>query len=98
MAIVDFKAGEITYNEFYIDFDLPFENQEELLTEDLLQVEYKNGYLIDLGWYPEYDKNGKFIIQLIKDGNWNNPIYKQQCRDFKQLKIILNKAINMIKM
>lgn len=95
MTTIDFKAGRITYNEFHVNFNLPFSEQEDCLTEDLLQVEYENGYLIDLGWYPEYDETGKFILQLINNGNWKNPIYKKQSRDWEQLKKSLIKAIDM---
>lgn len=96
MTMIDFKSGRITYNEFHFDFNLPFSEQEDSLMEDLLQVEYENGYLIDLGWYPEYDENGKFILQLIKNDNWKKPIYKKQSRDWEQIKKSLLKAINII--
>lgn len=95
MKTIDFKSGRIIYNEFHFDFDLPFSAQEDSLNEDLLQVQYENGFLIDLGWYPEYDANGKFILQLIKNGNWKSPIYKEQSRTWKQLKESLLKAINI---
>ena len=95
MTTIDFKSGRITYNEFHVNFNLPFSEQEDCLTEDLLQVEYENGYLIDLGWYPEYDETGKFILQLINNGNWEKPIYKKQSRDWKQLKKSLIKVIDM---
>ena len=28
-----------------------------------------------MGWYPEFDLNGEFIVQLIKNGNWEKPVY-----------------------
>jgi len=46
---IDFDVGNIAYNEFHIDFDKNLCEQESSLTEDLLQVEYPNNYLIDLG-------------------------------------------------
>ena len=95
MITIDFKSGRIIYDEFQIDFSLPFSEQEDCLTEDLLQVEYENGYLIVLGWYPEYDENGKFILQLIKNDKWERPIYKKQSRDWKQLRKDLIKTIDM---
>lgn len=96
MNTIDFKSGKITYNEFHFNFNQPFSVQEDFLTEDLLQVQYDNGYLIDLGWYPEFDTNGKFILQVVKDGNWKKPILKEQSRDWKQLKKLLLKAINIV--
>ena len=86
MKKIDFKLGKIIYDEFHIDFSKPFSEQLDSLTEDLLQVEYENGYLIDLGWYPEFDDKGKFTLQLIKNGDWRNPVYKKSFRNCKQLK------------
>lgn len=62
------------------------QGEKEALTEDLVQIEYENGYLIDLGWYPEYDSYGELLVQVIKNYDWESPIYKEQSRDEKQLK------------
>ncbi|MBD5135691.1 MAG: hypothetical protein HDT39_06990 [Lachnospiraceae bacterium] len=96
MEKTDLQSGKITYNEFNIDFSVPYSEQVEELLEDLIQIEYKNGYLIDLGWYPEFNPQGKFIVQVIKNYDWENPIFMEQSRDKKQLEKILLKAINLI--
>ena len=57
---IDFKSGTIK-----------FLDNSEYLKEDLLQVEYPNGFIIDVGWYGE--KNG-FIVNVIKDSDWENPV------------------------
>ena len=95
MKTIDFKSGEITYNELHIDFSLPFSEQEKSLTEDLLLVEYENGYMIDLGWYPEFDEKGKFVLQLINNGNWEKPIYKKKSRKWTHIRKALLKAIDI---
>lgn len=97
MENIDLQSGKITYNQFNIDFNVSYSRQIEELLEDLIQIEYENGYLIDLGWYPEYNPNGKFIVQVIKNYDWEKPIYKEQSRDKKKLKKILLKAINTLK-
>lgn len=43
------RISESEYNEFHFVFNLPFLAQEDSLTEDLLQVQSKNKYLIHLG-------------------------------------------------
>ncbi|MDE5778972.1 MAG: hypothetical protein K2I10_10785 [Lachnospiraceae bacterium] len=96
MEKIDLQSGKITYNEFNIDFCVPYSEQVEELLEDLIQIEYENGYLIDLGWYPEYNPQGKFIVQVIKNYDWEKPIYMEQSRDEKQLEKIFLKAINLI--
>ena len=83
--IMKLNEGRIVYNEFDINFDEDFSNQENCLLEDLLQISYADGYLLDLGWYPEFDANGNFKMQVIKDGNWDSPIYFRECREKNDL-------------
>lgn len=75
---IDFGVGNIVYNEFHIDFNKKLDEQEDSLTEDLLQVEYPNNYLIDLGWYPECNANGNFVITVIYNFDWGKPILKKE--------------------
>lgn len=96
MDNINFKLGKIVYNEFNIDFNVSFFEQLDCLTEDLLQVKYPGGYLLDLGWYPEYNENGRFIVQLIKENNWDCPRYKKSCKDEKKLKKYINEIIMML--
>lgn len=35
------------------------------LREDLLQASLPHEQIIDIGWYPEFDKNAAFRISLI---------------------------------
>ena len=80
-----FKPGNVTYNSFNIAFDIPFSQQEDSLNEDLVQVEYENGYVIDIGWYPEMDPKGSLIIQLIHDHDWNKPVQKTKITEISEL-------------
>ena len=96
MKGIDFQAGITVYDEFHIDFTKSFLEQLDSLKEDLLLVEYEDGYLLDLGWYPEYEADGKFVIQLIKDGRWAEPQYKASCRSQEDLLQILKKVIGLV--
>ena len=55
MLDIDFKSGKVIYNEFNIDFSKPLKLQIYNLNQDLLQVEYKNNYILDVGWSPDFD-------------------------------------------
>lgn len=92
----DFGSGKIVYNEFYIDFDMPFSEQLDALTEDLLQVKYEGGYLLDLGWYPEYEETGCVLVQLVKDGDWRQPIYKGKASNCEELKNNIIEAMKIV--
>lgn len=30
--------------------------------------------LIDLGWYPAYDINGNYVLELIRNFDWDRPL------------------------
>ena len=93
---VDFKGGEITYDDFHIDFNKPLSDQIFSLKEDLFQVSYDEKYLIDIGWYPELSTNGWLKIRVIQNYDWINPLYKKRCKTKKSLKKFLTEAINLI--
>ena len=88
-----FYPGKVNYNTFSIDFNKPFAAQEDELNEDLVQVEYNDNYILDIGWYPEGDINGRIIIQLIHNSEWDNPLVHEKCLD----KESFFKSINSIK-
>lgn len=48
------------------------------------QAEYKDE-ILDIGWYPSFNKNGHFIISLIKNFDWEKPIFKKEVREFEEL-------------
>lgn len=89
-----FLPGKVTYNSFDISFDKPFEQQTFSLNEDLVQVEYENGYLIDIGWYPECDPKGELILQLIHDNDWSNPVKKVSIHNvdslYEEIRLMIN--------
>lgn len=97
MNIFDVSQGNVKYDNFNIDFTEPFEEQEENLLEDLFQIEFPNNYLIDLGWYPEYEINGKIVLTLIKNYDWKNPIYKYAGVSENELKKSYEIALDIIK-
>lgn len=85
----------IPFDDFCIDFSVPFSQQTDNLKEDLLQA-VRNNLLIDVGWYPDGDPNGKLVIRLVKDFYWNDPVALAEARDrtsfSEQLKNILEAA------
>ncbi|MGB8468122.1 MAG: hypothetical protein WCE21_03880 [Candidatus Babeliales bacterium] len=94
---LDLSGGVITYNEFNIDPDLPLQEQLFSLTEDLLQISYCNGkYLIDVGWYPEFSVQGSFMIRVIKDYDWLNPIFKKKVKSLEMVTRYLQKAVKIV--
>lgn len=94
---IDLKNGIVTYNEFDINPDISFEEQIWSFKEDILQIEFVDDkYLIDIGWYPEFDPNGAFTIKVVNDFDWSNPIFKGKCKNIDLLKMYLQEAINFV--
>ncbi len=43
------------------------------LTQDIAIVGLRNGYCVDVGWYPEHDPSGEFWIRVFWEC-WNNQV------------------------
>lgn len=64
---IDLKNGLATYNDFEIDPRFSFKKQEWSFKEDLLQICYGEIFTVDIGWYPEFNSTGFFLIRVIKN-------------------------------
>ncbi|QYM91704.1 hypothetical protein [Dickeya zeae] len=98
MIDIDFsiKGGNVTFDDFPIKDGEPLRGYIDDLKEDMLQVEFPKGYILDVGWRPSFEINGKFYAVLIKDYDWGNPIYSESARDLKELKNKIQKALGKI--
>jgi hypothetical protein len=52
--------------------------------EDIGQVTCGD-WTIDVGWYPEHDPDGSFLLMVTNKGNWDWPIIKLQSSTLAQL-------------
>ncbi|HCN51471.1 MAG TPA: hypothetical protein DIT10_20695 [Chryseobacterium sp.] len=97
MKITIGKNWTIIYNSLS-SLDLEENNltKEELeyailgFTQDLAQIESNDHQLlIDIGWCPDIDIDGEFLLQMlpIKNGacDWFNPVLEFRTRSLKQL-------------
>lgn len=73
---------------------MPLNKQIDILKEDMLQVEFPDGYILDVGWRPSFDVNGSFYIYLIKDFDWESHIYSGIAKDIYSLEVEIIQAIN----
>ncbi len=91
-----FAPGKVIYNCFSISFEKAFDQQLESLTEDLIQVEYEQGFIVDIGWYPEYDPKGSLVVQLIKDENWDKPVEKAIVANMDEMRDAIKRMKSVI--
>ncbi len=94
---IDFRPGEVIYNDFNIDPEITFEEQRYSFNEDLFQVEYAGRYVIDIGWYPAHKKNGNFQVRIVKNCDWENLIYLKKAKTFDHLYLLVEECTTIIK-
>ena len=56
--------------------------------EDMLQVEYPNRFLLDMGWYQD-----RYIISIIENFDWTHPVKRYETADRDQLPVLLTEAV-----
>ncbi|HCB3587000.1 hypothetical protein [Citrobacter koseri] len=59
-----------------LDFNKSVSEEISRLDEDLFQLVLNDGSVVDIGWYPSFGEDGKFIIQVILNGDWDHPAVK----------------------
>lgn len=59
--------------------------------EDMLQVEYPNCFLLDMGWYQD-----RYIISVIHHFDWANPVQQYETTETNQLPKLLTEAVRLV--
>ena len=59
--------------------------------EDMLQVEYPNCLLLDMGWYQD-----RYIISVIHNFDWANPVQQYETTETNQLPKLLTEAVRLV--
>ena len=93
----DFGEGEVTYCSWEIDEFIPLCRQLWELRQDLIQVEYKNrNLIIDVGWYPDFNPEGQFVIQVIKNQDWEQPVLRREAFSVEESKVCVAELVEKI--
>lgn len=96
----DFDFGDGIKNkviDLSFNSELKIEDLIDDLKEDLIHVEYVNGCLLDVGWYPEFQLDGCFKILVIQNYNWETPIFESVCCTLDSLIDEIKKGVQVIK-
>ena len=59
--------------------------------EDMLQVEYPNCFLLDMGWYQD-----RYIISIIHNFDWTHPVQQYETSETNQLPALLTEAVRLV--
>lgn len=95
MQPVDFDLGpgRVVYWDLGgIGADLPLSAQVELLKEDLAQIVYEGGIVVDVGWYPDGAWEGTFRVSVVRDGDWDQPLFVEDAATIGLLRAAVARA------
>ncbi|WP_308640933.1 hypothetical protein [Paenibacillus nuruki] len=96
---MDFRSGKIVFNDFDLNSAVPLNEQIWSLKEDILQVEYSNEYILDVGWVHDFDaEKGCFKLVIIKQEDWLNPIFVWKTKSVRQLYNYMNEAVSKLEL
>ncbi|MEM6955248.1 MAG: hypothetical protein AAF645_06145 [Myxococcota bacterium] len=90
----DFQLGNgrVTYWDLErIDPGRPLGAQCGDLKEDLVQVLYGD-VTLDVGWYPSFAADGRFKVVVVKDCDWQRPVFARHCTSIKELVVAVAEA------
>jgi hypothetical protein len=90
------KNGNIILDDFKLNENIPLTQCLDDLKEDMLQVEYPGGYILDIGWRPSFNSNGQFYVVLIKDYDWEHTIYHGTAKNIDNLKKRISEASELL--
>lgn len=91
---IDWRGGTVTHWDLgELDLTRDIYTQIALLKEDLAQVHYGNDVILDLGWLPEFQPTGRFILCVIKSGDWEQPVLRVETTNLRELTELLKRGI-----
>ncbi len=94
---INFLTGNIEYDAFNIDLQLPYDRQKCKLDSNLLFVSYENGrFVIDIGWEPPNDPHGKYKLKLVSNSNWNEPTWIKYTNNNQEMELYLQAFVYII--
>lgn len=79
---ISFLPGQITTNETLFDPSLPTEAQLDIMREDMFQARLQNDWILDIGWYPSFKREGRFLLLAVEGFDWEHPIISFEARDY----------------
>ena len=81
-----------------LDEELPLDDevQRMLLSEDMAQLHYPTGKLVDVGWYCHADDDGhSFAVFVIDKGGWYDPLWHKRAATLSELREVIQAAIEI---
>ena len=92
---IDWRGGEVVFWDLdLLDALKPLKEQCDLLKEDLAQVTY-GPVILDVGWYPSFAADGGFTVMVVREADWDEPLFKGRADTTDGLLGLLQDAIRI---
>lgn len=95
---INFNGGLVIKDDF-INIKRPLEEQADFLYEDMLSIYFDSiDITLDIGWYENDDSsnNGDFIILLIKNELWDEPVLKVKTNTISELLVNIEATMSFV--
>ena len=86
-ALADFAQNPLEYDLS----EMMDEDGIQEMARDMLQVEYPNSFLLDMGWYQD-----RYIISIIQNFDWTHPVQQYETAERNQLPKLLTEAVRLV--
>ncbi len=91
---IEIKNAKIIFDDIsWLANEIDFKNDIDFIKEDMLQIEFGNNYLLDVGWRPSFSKKGKFYLTIVKNKNWNEIVEEVSTKNAQNLKTSIKELI-----
>ncbi|PQA88283.1 hypothetical protein [Hyphococcus luteus] len=90
------EGWTVAYNTFCkVDIDHP--DAWTLLKESLLQLKHqRRNRLLDLGWYPEGEPDGRFVTQLYEGDFTGTLLRKHETKDRAEIVDVIERVLEEV--
>lgn len=89
----EFGLGRVDFWELdRLRRSVPLREQREELNEDLARVVFGDDVTLDVGWYPAWNLSGRFVVVVVRGGDWCQPLFTRECSDVDSLAAAISEA------
>jgi hypothetical protein len=95
LSDIKIKSGNVEHWALdAVNAEKPLAEQLRELKEDLAQISFPRGLVVDVGWYPEFARTGSFQVSLIQSGDWDHSLRQFHAFTVSELIRHVNQAIH----
>jgi hypothetical protein len=91
----DLRTGVVEVYWLLMATQDPLDPERDCLKEDLIQVTFDRGTIVDVGWFPEFSLDGSFVVQVIQDRDWESPVHKARCKTLNELRQAFEQCLEL---